>query len=52
MLQALARKLVIISAVWIFAFLCDAFDGHVTVCVTTRAVSTLISRIVVRFPLH
>jgi len=38
---ALARKLVIISVACIFAFLRDAFDGHVTVRVTTRAVSTL-----------
>jgi len=49
---ALARKLVIISAVFIFALLHSAFDGHVMVHVTTRAVSTLGSSIDNRYSLH
>jgi len=49
---ALVKKLVIISVACIFAFLCDAFDSHVTARITTRAVSTLGSRIVVRFFLY
>jgi len=37
-IMALARKLMIISVACIFALLRDAFDGHVTVRVTTRAI--------------
>jgi len=50
--MALARKLVIISATYIFVLLNNTFDGRVMACIITRAMSALGSRFVDRISLH